>query len=104
MPIELTTADFKDTILGAGKPVLVDFWATWCPPCRAQLPILDEVAAEIGEDAVVAKINVDEEQALAQMFAVRSIPTLLIFKDGELAKRYIGLTSKDELLRALRAA
>lgn len=104
MTTAITVNTFRETVLGADKPVLVDFWAEWCPPCRAQLPILEQLAAEVGEEALIAKVDVDAEHALAHMFDVRSIPTLLVFKSGQIAKRYTGLTRKDELLRALRAA
>lgn len=104
MTTSLTAETFKDTILHNTKPILVDFWAQWCPPCRAQLPILDQVADEIGDAAIVAKVNVDQEQSLAQTFQVRSIPTLLLFRDGQIVMRYTGVTSREELLKALRAA
>lgn len=104
MTQSFTAESFVSTVLNVDKPVLVDFWAQWCPPCYAQLPILDAVAADIGEEAIVAKIDVDRESSLAEGFEVRSIPTLLLFKKGKLVRRYTGVTSKDELLRALRAA
>jgi len=86
------------------KPVLIDFWAPWCGPCRAQAPILDTVADQVGERAIVAKVNVDEEGELAARFGVQAIPTLVVLKQGKLAQRLVGLQQAQALVQALEAA
>ena len=93
-------ANFEDEVLKSDIPVLVDFWATWCGPCRMQGPVLDEIAAET--DAIkIGKVNVDEEQMLALKFGITSIPTLMLFKDGKEADKLVGLRSKEELKQLL---
>ena len=99
---ELTSADFRSTV--ATGVTLVDFWAEWCGPCRMMAPVLDEVAAQYAGKVTVGKVNVDNEGELAQEFSVGSIPTLIIMKDGQEVNRYIGVTPKAELARALDAA
>ena len=84
--------------------LLVDFWAPWCGPCKMQTPILEQVATTIGDRAAICKVNVDEAQALAQRFAVRSIPTLVIFKDGQSVQQLVGLQRADALVKALEEA
>jgi thioredoxin 1 len=86
------------------KPVLIDFWAPWCGPCRAQAPILDAVADQLGDRAIIAKVNVDEEQDLAARFGVQAIPTLVVLKQGQLAQRLVGLQQAPALVRALETA
>lgn len=83
---------------------LVDFWAEWCSPCRFQLPILKEVADEIGDKAVIAKVNVDEELELAGQFGVQSIPTLILFKDGQMIDIMVGVQSKEVLIEKISKA
>lgn len=94
--------NFNDTI--ANGVTLVDFWAEWCGPCRMQLPILEEVSEEIGEKATVGKINVDHELELAQRFGVQSIPTLILFKDGEIVDKMVGVQAKETLVDKINKA
>ena len=99
--IELTVDNFNDSI--ASGTVLVDFWAPWCGPCKMQGPILDKVAEAVEGKAVIAKVNVDENAPLAAQFGVRSIPTLLLFKDGEKVQDFIGVQQEAALVEALTA-
>ena len=98
----ITKENFDETVLRAGKPVLVDFWAEWCGPCRMVSPIVDEIAGE-RDDIVVGKVNVDEQGELAVRFGVMSIPTLMVFKDGEVSNQTVGVgvNPKDDILALL---
>jgi thioredoxin 1 len=95
--LSLTDSDFDSTIQGAAIPVLVDFWAEWCAPCRRLSPIVDEVAAEFAGKLMVGKVNVDENPVTPGRFGVRGIPTLILFKGGKVVDQSVGLISKDEL-------
>ena len=94
----VSSADFQTKVLEADKPVLVDFFATWCGPCRRQAPIIEELAEE---GYAVGKLDVDQEMELAQKYQVMSIPTLIVFKNGEEAARLVGLTPKEKLKELL---
>ena len=98
--IDLTKENFQAEITKADKPVLVDFWAVWCGPCQMMAPILHELEAEM-PDVQIGKVNVDEQMDLARQFRVVSIPTLIIFKNGQEVQRMVGVTSKEALKDAL---
>ncbi len=98
--IALTNAAFETEVLKSDKPVLIDFWAPWCGPCRRLGPVIDEIAEE-NDGIKVCKVNVDEEEALAQQFGIMSIPTLLIFKNGQLVNQTVGVQGKQEILDLL---
>lgn len=99
---ELTVDTFDSTVNNG--VTLVDFWAEWCGPCRMMTPVLDQLASEYAGKAKIAKVNVDNEQDLAIKFDISSIPALLVFKDGKVAKRFVGVTAKGELAAALDGA
>ena len=99
--LTLTNANFDAEVRKSSTPVLVDFWAEWCGPCKMIAPVLDELAGEFDGRVKIGKVNIDEDQALASEYGVRAIPTLLIFKDGQVAEQIVGLRSKRDLKSSL---
>ena len=100
--VKITTTNFEQEVLQSQIPVLLDFWADWCGPCRMAAPIIDEIAAETAGKVKVGKVNVDTDIELAQRYRIASIPTVLVFKNGELAEKAIGLQSKEDLVNLLK--
>jgi thioredoxin 1 len=101
MPIKVTTDTFKKEVLESEVPVIVDFWAQWCRPCLMLAPVLEEVAKELEGKVKVAKVNVDEEGYLANQYRISSIPTVLLFENGQLKNQVIGLMRKEDLIKRL---
>ena len=103
MAKEFTTDNFETEVLESTKPVLVDFWAEWCGPCRMITPLIDELHQEFQDKAVVGKVNVDSESEISSRYGITSIPTLLFFKDGEVVDKHIGSASKTDLENKLNS-
>ena len=104
MATEVTESTFEQEVLSSEKPVLVDFWAEWCGPCHAVSPVLDRIAEERSGELKLVKVNIDEEQGLAQRYGIASIPTMVLFKNGEPAAAAIGAQPKAALERSLGLA
>ncbi len=101
--INLTEQSFNDAISGSAQPVLVDFWAPWCGPCKAIAPLLEELAKEMDGKAQITKVNVDESSAIAAKFNIRAIPTLLLFKGGKQVDQIVGMVGKEDLKNRIAA-
>ena len=103
MAVEITDGNFKDVVLDSDKVVLVDFWATWCGPCKMIAPIVDELHDELEGKAVIGKVNVDDNSESSTNYGVRNIPTLLVFKNGEVVDKLVGAVPKSQILEKLEA-
>ncbi len=103
MALVITTANFEETVLSSKIPVLVDFWAEWCGPCRMVGPIVDQLHTEYQGKAIIGKINVDDEQEIAAKYGIRNIPTILFFKDGEIVDKNVGVAPKADLAKKIDA-
>ena len=99
---KVTTETFRSDVIESDKPVVVDFWAEWCGPCKKLSPILEEVADELDGEVTIAKVNVDEERNLGAMFQIMSIPNVLIFNHGEKVDEFVGLRSKDDIVAQVK--
>lgn len=101
MATQITTNEFQEKVLNSSVPVLVDFFATWCGPCKMMAPVLDELGQELAGSAEVCKVDVDQEMELAQQFNIMSVPTMIVFKDGQAVQQFVGVQPKQTLAAAL---
>lgn len=99
--LKINEENFEKEVLQAKNKVIVDFFADWCGPCKMMAPIIEEIAEETDESVMVGKINIDENQNLATKYSIMSIPTILVIKNGEVEKRFVGVTSKNEIMEAI---
>ncbi len=102
--VKIDNSNFETDVLKASKPVVVDFWAEWCGPCKMIAPALEEISSELAEQVTIAKVNIDENPELAAQYGVRSIPTLLLFKNGEIAANMVGAAPKSRLSDWIKAS
>lgn len=100
--IALNENNFNDEVMNSSTPVIVDFYADWCGPCQMMSPVIDKIAEELGETAKVGKVNSDSNMNLAEKYGIMSIPTIMVFKNGELVKTFVGVTSKSEIIDAVK--
>ena len=100
---QVTSENFEDEVLNSDKPVIVDFWADWCGPCKALSPILDQIADEMVDQARIVKVNVDQASDLAQKYGIRGIPTLIFFKNGEVKSTLVGNQPKEEIVKNIQS-
>ena len=103
MALEITDANFEELVLKSDKPVLVDFWAEWCGPCRMVGPVVEELATEYEGKAVIGKVNVDQNSKIPAEFGIRNIPTILFFKNGQMVEKHVGVAAKSVLASKLDA-
>ncbi|WDF56787.1 thioredoxin [Mucilaginibacter sp. KACC 22063] len=103
MALEITDANFEELVLKSDKPVLVDFWAEWCGPCRMVGPVVEEIAKDYSDKAIVGKVNVDNNPGISMKYGIRNIPALLFFKNGEIVDKQIGAVPKSVLANKLQA-
>ena len=101
MALEFTKENFEELVINSDKPVLVDFWAAWCGPCKMMTPVIDKLSVELEGTVVVGKVNIDDQQDLATKYGVMSIPTVALFKNGKIQSTSLGFLPKDKLLNAL---
>ncbi len=99
--VELTDADFDEIVHNSDVPVLVDFWAPWCGPCKMIAPVMEEIADELADKAKICRLNTDEARDTAIEFGIQAIPTIILFKAGQVQKKWVGLTSKKDIIKAI---
>ena len=99
--IKITSENFEEEVIASNKTVIIDFYADWCGPCKMMSPVIDKIAEEV-EGVKVCKLNVDDAQEIAGQYGIMSIPTIMVFENGEVKEKFVGVTSKDELLNAIK--